>query len=73
MNNYAVTLSVGDGCLKTFFAELPGLRIILLEDVYVVKSKSPEGMPSLSTLLDRVLPSQASQVGLSQLDILNST
>ncbi|SCO92417.1 uncharacterized protein FRV6_16545 [Fusarium oxysporum] len=37
LSNYAVTLSVGDGCLKTLFAELPGLRNILLEDVDVVK------------------------------------
>jgi len=52
LNIYAVTLSVGDGCLKTLFAELPGPGIILLEDVDVVKSKSPESMTSLSALLD---------------------
>ncbi|KAH8686635.1 mitochondrial chaperone bcs1 [Phaeosphaeriaceae sp. PMI808] len=49
---YAVRLSVDDRCLKTLFAGLPRRCIVLLEDVEVATSKSPEGMASLSTLLD---------------------
>jgi hypothetical protein len=52
LNIYAVTLSVNDGCLKTLFAKLYKLGIILLEDVDVVKSKSPKSIISLSALLD---------------------
>ena len=51
LNIYAVNISESSN-LKTLFAELPGRCIILLEDVEVANSKSPEGMATLSALLD---------------------
>ncbi|OJD20591.1 hypothetical protein ACJ73_08076 [Blastomyces percursus] len=52
---YAINLSsIDDNGLRNLFAKLPGHCVILLEDVEVVSSSSPEGMVSLTALLDVV-------------------
>ncbi|EDN02278.1 hypothetical protein I7I51_05371 [Histoplasma capsulatum] len=52
---YTINLSsIDDNGLRNLFANLPGHCVILLEDVEVVNSSSPEGMASLTTLLDVV-------------------
>ncbi|OJD10229.1 hypothetical protein AJ78_08676 [Emergomyces pasteurianus Ep9510] len=43
--------SIDDNGLRTLLANLPGHCAILLEDVEVVNSSSPEGIASLTTLL----------------------
>ncbi|EEQ90206.1 mitochondrial chaperone bcs1 [Blastomyces dermatitidis ER-3] len=52
---YAINLSsIDNNGLRNLFTNLPGHCVILLEDVEVVNSSLPEGMASLTTLLDVV-------------------